>query len=289
MTIATNKDRLVKVSVMGQVTPPRYDTRSPYRISHEGAPRVLPGTGGITYNVRVGDRVHGLVADHIEPAVSAKNPDETANGGFNVLSCVGNEAVVASGEARGAKGIVTGKHGGAEHVMIDFSDDVLAKMLVGDQILVRGFGTGLAIDAFPSILCSNLDPRLLEAWVTEVKDDKLVVPVAKCAPAAVMGSGLGRDHVFRGDYDITLFDPAVVEEYGLADLRFGDFLAILDADATYGRHYYRGAVSIGVIAHGDSIIAGHGPGVTGLLTSRSGEILPVIDPRANLAEALGLR
>ncbi len=289
MPLTTNADHLVKLSVMGQVTPPRYDTRSPYRISHEGAPRVLPGTGGIAYNVRIGDRVRGLVGDHVEPAVSAKNPDETANGGFNVLTCVGNEAIIASGEARGARGVVTGKHGGAEHVMIDFASDVLERLLVGDQILVKGFGTGLAIDGFPDVLCTNLDPTVLDRWVTEERNGKLVVPVARCAPAAVMGSGLGRDHVFRGDYDITLFDPGVVAEYGLDELRFGDFVAILDADASYGRHYYRGAVSVGIVVHGDSIIAGHGPGVTGLLTSRSGRIEPVLDPAANLADLLGVR
>jgi hypothetical protein len=289
VTIATNKDRLVKTAVMGQISPPRYDPRSPYRISHVGQPRVLPGTGGITYNVRVGDRIAGLVADHVEPAVSARHPDEPANGGFNVLACVGNEAVVASGEARGAKGVVTGKHGGIEHVMIDFAPDVLDKLQIGDWMLVKGFGTGLAIDAFPEILCTSLDPGLLEAWVHEVKDDKLVVPVAKTVPAAVMGSGLGRDHVFRGDYDITLFDPSVVAEYGLGELRFGDFVAILDADSTYGRHYFTGAVSVGIVAHGDSIIAGHGPGVTGLLASREGQILPVLDTKANLADLLGLR
>ncbi len=289
MPLATNRDRLVMLSVVGQVSPPRYDSRSPYRISHDGHPRVLPGTGGVTYNVRVGDRVRGLVGDHVEPAVSLKNPDETANGGLNVLACVGNRATVVSGAARGAEGVVTGKHGGVEHVMVDFPPETLDQMLPGDQVLVRGFGTGVAIDAFPRILCTNLDPDLLGRWLTEVRDERLVVPVAKTVPARVMGSGLGRDHVFRGDYDITLFDPATVEEFGLADLRLGDFVAILDADATYGRHYRGGAVSVGVVAHGDSIIAGHGPGVTGLLASREGEILPVLDPAANLADLLGLR
>lgn len=287
--LATNVERLVKLSVTGQISSPRYDTRSPYRISHDGRPRVLPGTGGITYNVRVGDRIHGLVGDHIEPCVSLKHPDETINGGLNVLSCIGNEAVVTTGDARGRTGVVTGKHGGIEHVMVDFPPETVDKLVIGDQVLVRGFGTGLMIDAFPNILCTNLDPAVLERWITEVKDDKLVAPVAKCVPAAVMGPGLGRDHVFRGDYDITLSDPKIVEEYRLADLRFGDFVAILDADATYGRHYVGGAVSVGIVAHGDSIIAGHGPGVTGLLTSRDGEIEPVIDPKANLADLLRLR
>jgi hypothetical protein len=104
-----------------------------------------------------------------------------------------------------------------------------------------------------------------------------------------MGSGLGRNNVYRGDYDINLFDERMVEEYGLNDLRFGDFVAILDADSTFGRHYSTGAVSVGIIVHGDSYVAGHGPGVTGLLTSRTGQIAPVIDPGANIADLLGLR
>lgn len=49
-----------------------------------------------------------------------------------------------------------------------------------------------------------------------------------------------------------------------------------------------GAVTIGIIAHGDSIVAGHGPGVTCLLTSRSGALHPVIDPDANIGIILGL-
>ena len=289
MTIATNRDKLVKMAAAGQIAPPRFDPRSPYRISQAGQPRVLPGTGSIAYNVRVGDAIRGIVGDHVEPCVSLRHPDEQANGGLNVLACVGNEAVVVSGDAKGAKGVVTGKHGGIEHVMIDFPPETVDKLLIGDWIQVRGFGTGLAIDAFPEVLCTNLDPGLLERWVHEVKDDQLVVPVARTVPAAIMGSGLGRDNVFRGDYDITLFDPGVVAEYGLDELRLGDFVAILDADATYGRYYLQGAVSIGVVAHADSIIAGHGPGVTGLLTSRSGQILPTLDGGANLADLLGLR
>jgi hypothetical protein len=289
VTIATNKDKLVKMAAAGQISPPRYDPRSPYRIGHDGRARVLPGTGSICYNVRVGDPVKGIVGDHVEPGVSLRHPDEQANGGLNVLACVGNEAIVTSGEAKGAKGVVTGKHGGIEHVMIDFPPEVLDKLNLGDWIQVRGLGTGLAIDAFPEILCTNLDPGVLERWVRDVKDDQLVVPVAKTVPAGIMGSGLGRDNVFRGDYDITLFDPGVVAEHGLEELRLGDFVAILDADASYGRYYLRGAVSIGIVAHADSIIAGHGPGVTGLLTSQTGQILPVLDSKANLADLLGLR
>jgi hypothetical protein len=117
--LRTNVDRLVRISVMGEVSSPVFG-RSPYRISADGSPVVLPGVGGITYNVRVGDLATGWMADHVEPGVSIKNkekePRDAANTALNVLSCVGNEALVASGDAKGASGVVTGKHGGIEHV-----------------------------------------------------------------------------------------------------------------------------------------------------------------------------
>jgi hypothetical protein len=289
--IGTNREKLVKVAVVGEIAPQEFEFgwSAPYLVSHEGVPKIVPGTGGITYNVRVGDRIAGLVGDHIEPAVSSRNPNEKANGGYNILSCVGNRAVMVSGEAKGAEGVVTGTHGGIEHVMIDFADDALRKMVIGDRIQVEAWGVGLALDDFPDIRCTGLSPALFDRWITETRNGRLVVPVAKCAPAAIMGSGLGRNNVYRGDYDINLFDERMVEEYGLNDLRFGDFVAILDADSTFGRHYSTGAVSVGIIVHGDSYVAGHGPGVTGLLTSRTGQIAPVIDPGANIADLLGLR
>src|SRR4029450_11392748 len=88
MLITTNRDKLVKVAVLGRVAPQEfeYGWTTPYLISNEGVPRIVPGTGGITYNGRVGDRVKGLVGDHIEPAVSSRNPDGKANGGYNILS-----------------------------------------------------------------------------------------------------------------------------------------------------------------------------------------------------------
>lgn len=183
---------------------------------------------------------------------------------------------------------MTGKHGGIEHVMIDFASEVLEQLIPGDQILVRAFGQGLRFDEFPDIAVSNLDPALAVVWLTEPRDGQLVVSVARKVPAAVMGSGLGSDNVSRGDYDITLFDRETVAEYGLDDLRLGDLVAILDAGAPFGRYYRKGAVSVGVVAHADSYKAGHGPGVTGLLSALAGEVLPVIDAGANIATLLGI-
>jgi hypothetical protein len=104
-----------------------------------------------------------------------------------------------------------------------------------------------------------------------------------------MGSGLGRATVVRGDYDIQTFDDEMAARYGLRELRMGDIVAIVDADHSYGRIYRSGAISVGVVAHGRSFVAGHGPGVTSLLTSPDGKIEPIVDPDANLATILKLR
>ncbi|MDH5199706.1 MAG: DUF4438 domain-containing protein, partial [Candidatus Bathyarchaeota archaeon] len=70
--LRTNRDKLVKISVIGEVVSPAVSS-SIYRISADGEPVILPGTGGITYNVRVGDPACGWMADHVEPGVSLEN------------------------------------------------------------------------------------------------------------------------------------------------------------------------------------------------------------------------
>jgi hypothetical protein len=208
---------------------------------------------------------------------------------FNVLSCVGNEAVVVSGEAKGAKGVVNGKHGGIEHVLVDFPSDTLEKLMLGDKVLVKALGVGLKLMDFPEIKAMNMDPRFVEALDPKPDGDKLVVPVTHVVPAMIMGSGLGSDQTYSGDYDIQLFDEGVRKEYQLDDLRLGDLVAILDADHSYGRIYRQGAVSVGIVVHTNCVISGHGPGVTTLFTSSTGKIVPKIDTRANIAALLKLR
>ncbi len=140
--LRTNVDKLVKNSVVGEITHPAV---SSYRLTPDGRSRMLPGTGGITYNIRVGDIAVGWEADHVEPAVTIKNSDNNANSGLNTLSCVGNEAVVIGGDAKGEKGVVVGMHGGAEHVMIDVPFETMEKLLIGDKFMVKSFGIGLKL------------------------------------------------------------------------------------------------------------------------------------------------
>lgn len=292
--LRTNVEKLVKISVVGEVASPVFG-RGIYNISAQGTPLVLPGVGGITYNVRVGDSACGWEADHVEPGVSIENKEndprygQGANTALNVLACVGNEAVVVTGDAKGAKGVVTGKHGGIEHVLVDFQSETFEKLMLGDKVLVKAFGVGLKLLDCPEIKVMNIDPRFLEAIDLKPNGDKLEIPVTHIVPAAIMGSGLGANQTYSGDYDIQLFDEDARKEYRLDGLRLGDLVAILDADHSYGRIYKQGAVSVGIVVHTNCVTSGHGPGVTTLFTSSNGKIVPKIDAKANIASILKLR
>ncbi|HSW09407.1 MAG TPA: DUF4438 domain-containing protein [Bacillota bacterium] len=278
----TNRARLVKVSVLGEISSPQL--RSPYRVGFDGVARMLPATGGIAYNVRVGDPALGWVGDHVEPGVSIKLvKDELANAALNTLACVGNEAQVVSGDARGERGSVTGKHGGIEHVLVDFPPSALERMAIGDKIQIRAWGQGLAIDDAPAIRVMNLDPDLFERLGLTIVDGALQVPVVAEVPPELMGSGIGSPSSERGDYDITTQDRELLAEFGLLDLRLGDLVAVRDRSGQFGRSYRRGWLEIGVVVHSDSHLSGHGPGLTTLMTGERDHLVPVIDPQANLA------
>ncbi len=290
----TNANKLVKISVVGEVASPIFG-KSVYRVTPMGTPTILPGVGGITYNLRVGDLACGWEADHVEPCVSVENKEndprygQGANAAFNLLSCIGNEAIVVTGDAKGRKGCVTGKHGGIEHVIVDFKPETLEKIILGDKILVKAFGLGLKLTDFAEVKVMNMDPSFLEALDPKPNGDKLEVPVTHIIPAAIMGSGLGASQTYSGDYDIQLFDEKVIEQYGLEDLRLGDLVAVIDADHSFGIIYRQGSISVGIVVHTNCITAGHGPGVTSLMTSPSGKIIPKIEAKANIAYLLKLR
>ena len=134
-TPRVNTDELVAVSVMGQIAHP-IGRSTPYRIGYDGVPRVLPGTGGIVLNRRIGDLCVGLAGDHIEPGVALHNnnrevtgPRDGPNNALITYACVGNVARVISGPCNGQLGLVSGKHGGINHVLVDFPTEVLLRLL----------------------------------------------------------------------------------------------------------------------------------------------------------------
>jgi hypothetical protein len=288
--LVTNKDRLIVMSVMGVVTSPGYPgiPAIPHQIDHDGRPRLLPSLGGIVYNVRVGDPVYGWAGDSIEPGVAIKAADGPSNAALNVFACVGNEAVVMSGGAKGAKGTVTGKSGRfAEHVICDFAPAVLDELAFGDKIVVRACGVGLAIDGYPGVRLKSLAPRLLESLRIEEDAGRLAVPVTAIVPPELLGAGAGLDSE-GGAVCIQSHDRAALERHGLAGLRLGDVVALADVDSSFGHGYKKGSTGIGVVSATDSIKAGYGPGVTLLMTAPGGEIDPLVAGRVNLVDLLGI-
>lgn len=293
---AINARELVAVSVSGQVAHPVARAAAPYRIGYDGVPRVLPGTGGIVLNRRIGDLCVGLAGDHIEPGVALHNnsrevvgPRDGPNTALITYACIGNLARVTSGPCTGRVGLVTGKHGGINHVIVDFPTEVLLRLRIGDRVQIVSHGLGLRLLQHPRIEVLNCSPRLLARWGLRERDGRLHAPVTHLVPSRVMGSGLGKNTAWRGDYDIQLADRATRERYRLGSLRFGDMVAITDADVRRGPLHRPGRITIGVIVHGDSTVSGHGPGVTPLLTGPAGLLRPVHAPRANLAEIFGVR
>ncbi|MBN2380917.1 DUF4438 domain-containing protein [candidate division WOR-3 bacterium] len=287
--LKTNFDRVVKLSVQGKVAYPAGARR--FEVDAEGKPFIAPSIGGISYNVKIGDPAFGWAGDHVEPGVSTLVDEEKRYGfattSYHFYSCVGNEAVVVTGDAKKKKGIVTGHHGGAEHVILDFADEVLEKLNMDDKFLVKGWGQGLKLMDYPDIHLTNLDPNLVNKMgIKEVGKGRIEVPVAAVVPGHLMGSGVGSLSMGTGDYDIMTTDRDEIAELGLDKLLFGDFVAITDHDNVYGRSWRRGAVTIGIIIHSDCLLAGHGPGVTTLISCVKPMIVPRVDKGANIGRIL---
>jgi hypothetical protein len=281
--VRTNKNQLVEMAVGGEVWPAAL--RSPYRPTAQGEARVFMGTAGVITNARVGDAAYGWATDHLEPAVSMRNREDGPEHALHYLACVGNEAIVMSGEAKGARGTVTGEHA---HIMVDFETDVLEKICIGDHILIRAVGMGLELLDYPDIAVRKISPELLEALrIEEAGNGKIRLPVAAEIPSYMMGSGaeLGADYV---DQDMMTNDREAVAAAGIGDLRIGDILAVRDHDHTYNRGYREGAITIGLINHADSFMTGHGPGVMDILSCSTDQIEFYIDKTANVANYLGI-
>lgn len=288
--VAINEDRLVAISVAGEIVAPRMPAlpAMPHIISRDGQPVIVPALGGIVYNVRIGDPALGWVAENVHPGVSIKNREEGAHVALHTLACVGNEAAVMTGDARGQKGTVTGKSGRwSEHVIIHFAPSTFERLAIGDRVRIKAHGVGLQFGGAPNVVTKNLSPRLATAWGITARDGVLEVPVVGVVPPELMGAGSGLSSD-GGVLDIQTGDAAMLAAAGLGALRLGDIVAFQDCDATFNSGYHKGAVSVGVVSQGDSHRAGFGPGVTLLMTSRGGAIRPLVKSGVNIATLLHL-
>jgi hypothetical protein len=290
MSIAFNEADLVAVSVGGAIAHPGFPglPAEPYRLAADGTPFLLPAWGGIVYNVSVGDRAFGWAADCIHPGISIRGSDDLKNRGLNVFACLGNMATVMTGQAQGAKGVVTGKSGRfSEQVIIHFPKEVRKKMAVGDQILVKSYGTGLSITGHEAINCKGLSPDLLKALPSKVEDGILKFGVVATVPAFLVGAGAGLTSE-GGSLHMQSTDKAALAEAGLDQLRLGDVVAIENTDSRYNHGYLRGAMSIGIVGQTDGPRSGYGPGMTVIMTAPKGELGAYVEASANIASLLKL-
>jgi hypothetical protein len=290
MTVTFNEADLVSVSVGGVIAHPGFPglPAEPYRLDAQGKSFLLPTWGGIVYNVSIGDKAFGWAADCIHPGVSIRGTDDGKNRGLNVFACLGNTAMVMTGQAQGTKGVVTGKSGRfSEQVIVHFPVESRAKMAVGDQILVRSIGTGMAIEGHEAINCKGLSPALLKVLPQKVVDGTLQIGVVGKVPAHLVGAGAGLTSE-GGSLHMQSTDREALAEAGLDKLRLGDLVAIENTDSRYNHGYLRGAMSIGVVGQTDGPRAGYGPGMTIIMTAPKGELGCFIAPDANIATLLDI-
>ena len=303
MVVKSNKDKLMKQALMGKVAPPvmAASGRSTYVTTWDGKPKIGIGVGGIKYNVKMGDPCLGWPeTEYMTPGVALFGTDEKAEydrrsvsesgTAFTKLSCIGNKVTVVGGDAKGSKGVVTGKGGvggTSRHVLSHFPKDVLSKLNIGDKMRVASKGVGLKVEGFDGKLF-NMDPKFLEALEPELNGDILELPVAKEIPVIAMGMGVGGSSAESGGWCVQVSPPHLVEMLGLGDLRFGDLVACNDALMSYGKGYYKGAITVGVVTTGESQVAGHGPTVMAIASSKHGKIKARVDATANVAKYLEL-
>jgi hypothetical protein len=287
--LRTNQADLVAVSVAGAIAHPGFAglPAEPYRLAANGTPFLLPTYGGIVYNVSVGDSAFGWAADCIHPGISIRQADDLKNRGLNVFACIGNRAKVMTGQAQGTVGVVTGKSGRfSEQVIVHIPKAARERMAVGDQIIIRSEGIGLALPDHPEIVLKGIAPNLLAALSLR-EAGALEVGVVARIPAHLAGAGLGLTSE-GGSLHMQSTDRAELARLGLDGLRLGDLVALEDTDSRYNHGYLRGAMSIGVVCATDGPRAGYGPGIAVMMTAPAGQLGAFIAASANIADLLNV-
>jgi len=285
VSLRTNAAQLVEIAVCGNVSQP--SLRYPgYTLDQYGVGAVLPGMSGVVYNARVGDPAFGWAGDHVEPGTSIANPDPAPEFALHYLTCMGNQAIITNGLAKGARGIVTGEHA---RILVDFSAEANDLICVGDTIQITAVGRGIEFTDYPQIVLKKCSPQLIAGIpIEELPNGHIRVPVAMELPPRIMGSGaeLNSEYV---DQDLMSGDRDLMAELGIDQMRLGDLVVIPDSDHRFGRGFRKGAATIALCIHGDSVMTGHGPGILTLMTCPEPLIEWVIDPNANIANYLHIR
>ncbi|WP_018680374.1 DUF4438 domain-containing protein [Actinokineospora enzanensis] len=244
---------LVRTTLLGVVETPRLGA-TPHLVDRDGVPYVPTATGGVVLGLRLGDGVFDVDADHAAPGVTLVHPDPAACHALTAFACLGNTAVVRSGDARGATGRVLGKREG--RVIVVYTQDVLARMVPGDQVAIHAHGQGAAGSL-------NVDPALLPALRGR--------SVRARVPSHLVGNGFGRP-AHQWDLDLQV-GPAEAAHW-----RLGDLVCIDDVDVRHNAGSREGWSTVAVLVHAGSPLPGHGPGAMPVLCGPTAGIDVRVDP-----------
>ncbi len=290
----TNADTLIRGVAVGTVSDSSCGA-NPTMVGSEGNIVNFFGTGGVSINVSIGDPAFGWAADHIEPGVSLVHADVNKSRALNHFSCIGNRAVIVKAAMQdvqpivGKEGFVTGKHGGAERVLVWFDEETLKAVTPDDAVRIETHGFNMVLLDYPDILLRNMSPDLLSRLPVKERNGRIVMGVTKILPGLLMGSGLGTGNTLRGDVDIQTTDSVQREAHSLSDIRLGDIVAVTDYDTTYGASMRTGSLTVGLVVHGNSMLSGHGPGVIPLFATRRKDLFELALEPVNLADLYTIR
>jgi hypothetical protein len=229
--------------------------------AQDGVMHVFPGQGGVITGINLGSPAADWLGDHVEPGISLGHADPAANEAIRMFCCVGNAVTMVDGPAAGAAGIVSGKHGS---VLAMFAQHDLKKIAPGEWAVIEAQGLGLHCPTFPELTVHSCSPDLFEQLVTRTVDNRLRVGIAAVLPSIAAAAGIGMQAAMF-NMDINSSVPPVAEL--VADLRYGDIVAVLDQDHQHVRRHRPGWSMIGVISHGTAVRGGHGFGLMTLLTA----------------------
>lgn len=284
--------RPVAVNLLGLAEHPALGD-SPYRVDRDGRPYVPAGDGGIVLGLQLGDSVFGPAADHAAPGACLVHPDPASRHALVSYACIGNQARVRTGQAAGARGVVIGQRGEEGRVIVGLAQADLARLRPADEVAVRACGQGLSPPGLPpDVTIMNLDPGVLDLLPVGLPSAlpvpappgggghgaAVTVGVRMTVPSRLAGNGIGRPAV-GWCLDLQLPPPG---PDGAGDLLLGDLVAVADIDARYNMGYRRGWVTVGVAAHGDSPLPGHGPGITPILTGPAEALQVRPDPAGHV-------
>ena len=284
LSIISNSNSLIKMVVAGYVSQPSFKNPG-YIPDNDGKSVIYPGMFGVVNNVKIGDKAFGWAGDHIEPGVSIDSEHINEHFALHYMVCIGNKAIVRSGEAKGSIGVVTGEHA---RNLVHFKQKTLDKICVGDQIDIITHGRGLKLLDFPEIEIKKIDPKLLKSMNLKIIDKRLIIDVAIELPIRIMGSGaeLNSEYV---DQDLMSGDRSLMKKLKIDQMRLGDLIVINHADHRWGRSFKKEYISIAICIHGDSVMTGHGPGIMTIMTGKRKDLGWNINKNANIKNILKVK